>query len=135
MIYCCRRICATTPGARRGTKMKKWICCTALVAAIIATLPAISSARGTRYFIDWPAGHIGPVYVQVYDIRCNIPYELLDRFKVWVTWGKETKCYEIGNRGTYTLMFYKYHYRPGPMIVSGNAASFRIRYSLVPPWI
>ena len=116
-------------------EMKKWILSSALIAVMALSLPAISSARGTRYFINWPEGHIGPVYVQVFDIRCNNPYEVLDRFKVWVTWGNKTKCYEIGNRGTYTLKFYKYHYHTGPMIVSGNASSFKIRYSLAPPWI
>jgi hypothetical protein len=102
---------------------------------IIAAVPATLSARGTRYFIDWPRDHIGPVYVQVYDIRPNPPYEKLDEFKVWVTWGDETKCYEIGNLGTYTLQMYKYDYCRGPMIISGNAAFFRVRYGLVPPWI
>jgi len=75
------------------------------------------------------------VYVQVYDIRCNPPYEVLDRFRVWVTWDKETKCYDIGNIGVYTLKFYKYKYDKTPMIISGNAASFKIRYMLCPPWI
>jgi len=54
---------------------------------------------------------------------------------VWVTWDKETKCYDIGNIGVYTLKFYKYKYDKTPMIISGNAASFKIRYMLCPPWI
>lgn len=115
--------------------MAKWIPRLVLLALIVAVFPASSLARGTRYFINWPENHIGPVYVQVYDIRCYRPYELLDRFKVWVTWDKQTKCYEVGNRGTYTLKFYKYEHCKSPMIISGTASSFRIRYSLVPPWI
>jgi len=115
--------------------MRKWIVLASALAVIVAALQTDSFARGTRYFINWPEQHIGPVFVQVYDIRCQAPYELTDRFKVWVTWGKETKCYDIGNRGTYTLQIYKNEHCKGPMIVSGNASSFRIRYSLVPPWI
>ena len=115
--------------------MKKWICHAALAALMLIGLATISSARGTRYFINWPKGHIGPVYVQIYDIRCNPPYGPLDRFRVWVTWGHQTKCYDIGNLGTYTLKFYKHDYRCGPMIISGTANSFRIRYGLAPPWI
>ncbi len=115
--------------------MKKLLCHSLITALIITALPVVSSARGTRYFIDWPENHIGPVYVQVYDIRCNFPFEKLDRFRVWVTWGDKTKCYDIGNIGTYTLKFYKYAHSPSPMIISGNAASFKIRYSLCPPWI
>ncbi|MBM3298725.1 MAG: hypothetical protein FJY85_02080, partial [Deltaproteobacteria bacterium] len=80
-------------------------------------------------------GHIGPVFVQVYDIRYHFPFERLDNFKIWVTWGNQTKCYDIGNRGTYLLTLYKDQYCKGPMIISGNVASFRIRYSMVPPWI
>lgn len=108
-------------------------CMTGFLLVLLFSAPVWS--RGTRYFINWPEGHIGPVYVQVYDIRVNPPYERLDNFKVWVTWGDQTKCYDIGNRGTYTLQMYKYDYCKGPMIVSGNASSFKIRYSLVPPWI
>jgi hypothetical protein len=104
-------------------------------AVISVVLPSVCSARGTRYVINWPLNYIGPVYVQVYDIRCNPPYELLDRFKVVVSWDDQTACYEIGNRGTYLLKFYKNATGKGPMIVFGNAASFRIRYSLCPPWI
>jgi hypothetical protein len=115
--------------------MKKWISRSAVLALILLMIPAASWARGTRYFINWPENHVGPVYVQVYDIRCHPPFELVDRFKVWVTWGDETKCYDIGNRGTYTLTLYKYPKCKGPMMVSGNIASFRIRYSLCPPWI
>jgi hypothetical protein len=106
-----------------------------IIAVLIIALPAVSAARGTRYFVNWPKGHIGPVYVQVYDIRTTEPIELLDRFKVWVTWDNETKCYDIGNIGVYTLKFYKYQYDKGPMIISGNGQSFKIRYSLTPPWI
>ncbi len=65
----------------------------------------------------------------------SLPYELLDRFKVWVSWDKETKCYDLGNRGTYLLQMYKYDHCKGPMIISGNCASFQIRYSMTPPWI
>ncbi len=119
----------------RGMDAMKRICPWLIAAILVIALPALCSARGTRYIINWPEGHIGPVYVQVYDIRCMPPFEVVDRFKVWVTWGKHTKCYEIGNRGTYVLMFYKYDHCPGPMVISGNAASFRIRYSLCPPWI
>ena len=106
-----------------------------LAAIFVIALPALCCARGTRYIIDWPEGYIGPVYVQVFDIRCTPPYTVLDKFKVWVTWGKHTKCYEIGNRGVYVLQFYKYENAPGPMIISGNGQSFRIRYSICPPWI
>ena len=115
--------------------MNKWICRLVVAAAIAAIIPAVAWAHGTRYVINWPAGHVGPVYVQIFDIRCHAPYELLDQFKVWVTWDKGTKCYEIGNRGTYLLSFYKYENCKGPMIISGNASSFRIRYSIAPPWI
>ncbi len=115
--------------------MSKWICRLVVAAAIVAIIPAVAWPRGARYVINWPEGHVGPVYVQVFDIRCNYPYELLDRFKVWVTWDKETKCYKIGNRGTYLLTFHKNENCKGPMIISGNAASFRIRYSICPPWI
>jgi hypothetical protein len=106
-----------------------------LTAAVVAFAAHSADARGTRYMIQWPEGHVGPVYVQVYDIRCTPPYETLDNFKVWVSWDKETKSYVIGNNGTYLLKMYKYDYHKGPMIISGNASSFRIRYSLVPPWI
>lgn len=102
---------------------------------IVLCLPVLSWPRGTQYLINWPANHTGPVYVQIYDIRCYEPYELEDRFKVWVTWGDQTKCYDIGNRGTYVLKLYKYDYYRGPMIIAGRASSFKIRYSLVPPWI
>jgi len=115
--------------------MSKWICRLVVAAAIVTIIPAVAWPRGTRYVINWPAGHVGPVYVQIFDIRCNPPYELLDRFKVWVTWDKHTKCYKIGNRGTYLLTFYKYANCKGPMIISGNGTSFRIRYSMSPPWI
>ncbi len=115
--------------------MKKRICLWIAVIILILTLPALTWARGTRYLINWPEEHIGLVYVQIYDIRCILPYELLDDFKVWVTWGKQTKCYQIGNQGTYVLQFYKYENCKGPMIISGNAHSFKIRYSLAPPWI
>ncbi len=115
--------------------MRKWLSCLMILAMLLIVLPNLSSARGTRYMINWPKGHIGPVYVQIYDIRCNPPYELIERFKVWITWDKQTKCYEMGNRGTYTLMFYKYSHHLGPMIISGNAASFKIRYTMIPPWI
>jgi hypothetical protein len=115
--------------------MKPWVWRATLLLLILLVIPSLSFARGTRYMIKWPEGHIGPVYVQVYDIRCNFPYTLLDRFKVWVTWGDKTKCYDIGNLGTYNLQFYKDHNCTGPMIISGNCDSFRIRYSLCPPWI
>lgn len=115
--------------------MKRWICRLVFVGLLAVVLPVICAARGTRYIINWPKGHIGPVYVQVYDIRAHPPFELVDRFKVWVTWDKQTKCYDIGNWGTYTLKFYKYDYHKCPMIISGNGSSFRIRYSLCPPWI
>ena len=115
--------------------MKRRILSVVLAFIIIALVPALSPARGTRYVINWPEGHVGPVYVQVYDIRCTFPYELLDEFKVWVTWDSMTKCYKIGNRGTYLLKFYKDKYCKGPMVISGNASSFRIRYSIAPPWI
>jgi hypothetical protein len=115
--------------------MKKWIPRSLAVALILVAIPVLCWARGTRYMINWPEQHIGPVFVQVYDIRCNNPYEVVDKFKIWVTWGNQTKCYDIDNRGTYNLQFYKYDHSKGPMIVSGNASSFRIRYSLVPPWI
>ena len=114
--------------------MKRWKWRLMILVLVLAMIPAVSWARGTRYVIDWPENYVGPVYVQVFDIRCMPPYEYVDRFKVWVTWGKETKCYEIGNWGTYTLEFYKYDFCKGPMLVSGNAASFKIRYSLNPPW-
>ncbi len=115
--------------------MHKWIARSLVIALLVLSVPVISWARGTEYLINWPQNHYGPVYVQIYDIRCYAPYELLDRFKVWVTWGNQTKCYEIGNRGTYLLKFYKYDACEGPMIVAGNASSFKIRYSLVPPWL
>jgi len=115
--------------------MKQWTFRALVLAVTLTLLPALSWARGTRYMITWPEGHVGPVYVQVYDIRCTPPFELLDRFKVWVTWGNQTKCYDIGNRGTYLLQFYKDQYLKCPMIISGNASSFKIRYSLCPPWI
>ena len=101
----------------------------------VLLLPALCQARATRYFIDWPQPYIGPVYIQIYDIRCNAPYEILDRFCVWITWGDKTKRYDIGNRGTYLLQLYKYEHCTEPMIITGNAASFRIRYSICPPWI
>jgi hypothetical protein len=136
MIYFVQRYLRTSlPGHSRGIEMKRWIWISLFTAVTVIGFPVVSAAKGTRYFIDWPKGHIGPVFVQVYDIRCNPPFEKLDRFKVWVTWDKETKCYEIGNWGTYTLQFYKYDYHKCPMIISGTAASFKIRYSLVPPWI
>ncbi|HMK35482.1 MAG TPA: hypothetical protein VK463_10470 [Desulfomonilaceae bacterium] len=115
--------------------MNRWIRRSVIVALFVLLLPALSFARGTRYFIDWPACHVGPVYVQIYDIRVTPPFELWDRFKVWVTWDNQTKCYDIGDRGTYLLKLYKSDFNKGPMIISGNASSFRIRYSLVPPWI
>jgi hypothetical protein len=115
--------------------MKKAFSTWSLIALILILIPVAASARGTQYSIAWPEGHIGPVYVQIYDIRVNPPYERLEDFKVWVTWDKQTKCYVIGNRGVYTLKLYKYDYHKAPMIVSGNAASFKIRYSLCPPWI
>jgi hypothetical protein len=105
------------------------------IAILILILPSMSYARGTRYIINWPKGHIGPIYLQVFDIRCHRPFELIERFKVWVTWGKQTKCYDMGNYGVYTIMLYKYKHNPGPMIISGNAASFKIRYGMIPPWI
>ena len=135
MIYYIKYFPQTPAGLSRRSAMKKWIGYTALIALLVIALPAVSAARGTRYFITWPKHHIGPVYVQVYDIRCNPPYEVLDRFRVLVTWDKETKCYDIGNIGVYTLKFYKYKYDKTPMIISGNAASFKIRYMLCPPWI
>lgn len=115
--------------------MKKRLVLFVVLAMIVITIPAALYARGTRYFITWPEGHIGPVYVQIYDIRCNVPYERVEDFRVWVTWDDETKCYELGNRGTYTLKFYKYDHKKCPMIISGLASSFKIRYSMVPPWI
>jgi uncharacterized protein (DUF2141 family) len=123
------------PQRFRGKIMKKRIKLILLALALIALLPTLSQARGTRYVINWPEGYVGPVYVQVYDIRCTFPYELLDEFKVWVTWDCMTKCYKIGNRGTYLLSFYKDKNCKGPMVISGNASSFRIRYSMAPPWI
>lgn len=113
--------------------MRKWLSRLMAIALLVLILPTFSYARGTRYFINWPKGHIGPVFVQVYDIRCNYPFELTERFKVWVTWGNQTKCYDIGNLGTYTIMLYKYKHHKGPMIISGNASSFKIRYSMIPP--
>jgi hypothetical protein len=115
--------------------MKKLIISLLTAACIMCLAPGISSARGTRYVIAWPEGHIGPVYVQVFDIRVCPPYDVLDNFKVWVTWGDKTKCYDIGNKGVYTLQFYKYDYCADPMIISGNAGSFQIRYGMTPPWI
>jgi hypothetical protein len=115
--------------------MKKRLYLILVIGFLMISVPGPASARGTRYFVNWPAGHIGPVYVQIYDIRCNPPYELLDRFRVWVTWENETKCYDIENRGSYTLKLYKYRHQTCPMIISGIAASFKIRYSMVPPWI
>ncbi len=115
--------------------MKAAICKIVIVCTMFLIIPNMSEARGTRYVIDWPEGHYGPVYVQVYDIRVNPPYTLADRFKVWVTWGNQTKCYEIDNYGSYWLKFYKYDHCTGPMIVSGLASSFKIRYSIAPPWI
>jgi hypothetical protein len=120
---------------REDNNMDKRIARSLAIALIVFSVPAVSWARGTQYLINWPQNHFGPVYVQIYDIRCYEPYERLDRFKVWVTWGNQTKCYDIGNRGTYVLKFYKYPEAHGPMIVAGNASSFKIRYSLVPPWI
>jgi hypothetical protein len=120
---------------REDNNMDKWIARSLVIALIVLSVPAVSWARGTQYFINWPQNHYGPVYVQIYDIRCYAPYELLDRFKVWVTWGNQTKCYDIGNRGTYVLKFFKYDAGEAPMIVAGNASSFKIRYSLVPPWL
>jgi len=115
--------------------MKKFIVALLIAVLSLAVIPPSSWARGTRYFVNWPEGHIGPVFVQVYDIRYHFPFERLDNFKIWVTWGNQTKCYDIGNRGTYLLTLYKDQYCKGPMIISGNVASFRIRYSMVPPWI
>lgn len=115
--------------------MKKLILSATIGVLIMALVVVPASARGTRYFINWPEGHVGPVYVQIYDIRVTPPYELLEDFKVWITWDQQTKCYEIGNRGFYTIKTYKYDYCKGPMMVSGNASSFKIRYSLCPPWI
>ncbi len=115
--------------------MNKRIALLVGAAILVIALAAAAHARGTRYFIAWPKNYIGPVYVQVFDLRCNEPFEVRDRFKVWVTWDNQTKCYEIGNWGTYTLKFYKKQYDKCPMIISGNAASFKIRYSLTPPWI
>ncbi|MFH0821822.1 MAG: hypothetical protein V2B18_03665 [Pseudomonadota bacterium] len=117
--------------AFKGTFMA----CLLIAGSVLLALPPSSHARGTRYFVTWPQDHIGPVYVQVYDIRVNTPYELLEDFKVWVTWDNQTKCYKIGNWGTYTLQLYKFNHCKGPMIISGNASSFKIRYSLTPPWI
>jgi hypothetical protein len=115
--------------------MKRLLCTFGIIAILSLALPALLSARGTRYFINWPKDYIGPVYVVVYDIKCHPPYERQDKFTIWVTWGDKTKAYKIGNRGNYTLKFYKYERCDGPMIVSGNAAWFRIRYSMTPPWI
>jgi hypothetical protein len=115
--------------------MKKWIARLIVIALVVLCIPVSSWPRGTEYNIQWPENHVGPVYVQVYDVRCYAPYELLEQFKVWVTWGNQTKCYQVGNRGTYVLKFYKYPYHKGPMILVGNASSFKIRYSLCPPWI
>lgn len=115
--------------------MKRWMTALFVIILTVALLSTVCWARGTRYVINWPEGHIGPVFVQVYDIRCCWPYQKLDNFKVWVTWGLQTKCYEIGNRGTYLLKFYKDQYYEGPMVLSGNASSFKIRYSIAPPWI
>lgn len=123
------------PRPSRGMIMKTRIFLAVLFLVILVSAPFSSHARGTRYVINWPEGHVGPVYVQVYDIRCTYPYELLEDFKVWVTWDCMTKCYEIGNKGTYLLKFYKDQHCKGPMVISGNASSFRIRYSIAPPWI
>jgi hypothetical protein len=102
---------------------------------VLVAWPSLAGALGTAYVIHWPQNHVGPVYVQVHEISCTPPYELTDRFTVHVTWGDRTVCYPIGNTGTYVFQFYKYDNTTGPMIVAGNCSSFRIRYSLVPPWI
>ncbi|AFM28107.1 hypothetical protein [Desulfomonile tiedjei] len=115
--------------------MKKWLYSSVMILVLLLIVPSFGLARGTRYVIDWPENHVGPVYVQVFDIRCTFPYELLDRFKIWVSWDKETKCYEIGNNGTYLIKMYKNNHCKGPMIISGTCASFQIRYSMTPPWI
>jgi hypothetical protein len=121
---------------QEDTNMDRWITRSLLVALIVLAVPAMSLARGTQYMINWPHNHYGPVYVQIFDVRCYEPFERLDNFKVWVTWGQQTKCYDIGNRGSYVLKIYKYPiYNDCPMIIAGNASSFKIRYSLVPPWI
>lgn len=115
--------------------MARQIWCLIFILACQTFFPEAPLARGTRYFIAWPSYHLGPVYVQIYDIQCNPPYETLDRFQIWVTWDGQTACYKVGNVGTYLFKFYKHEYHKGPMIVFGNAASFRVRYSLSPPWI
>ncbi len=115
--------------------MKKWICAALIAALMVTAFAVLSWARGTRYIINWPKPYIGPVYVQVYDIRVNNPYTVLEKATVWVTWGKQTKAFFLGNRGSYTLKMYKHEYCRGPMILSGNVASFKIRYSMTPPWI
>ena len=115
--------------------MKKWICVAVILVVMVTAFSALCWARGTRYLIDWPKQYIGPVYVQVYDIRVTPPIELLEKFTVWVTWGDQTKAYVIGNRGTFMLKMYKFDYCRGPMIISGNASSFKVRYGMVPPWI
>jgi hypothetical protein len=115
--------------------MKKRLSYCLLLALILAVIPTLSQARGTRYFINWPTNHIGPVYVQIYDMQFTNPYEYVDNFKVWVTWDCQTKCYDVGTFGTFTLKFYKYEHCKGPMIITGNTSTFKIRYSLCPPWI
>lgn len=115
--------------------MRKIILASLVIVIMISYFCALSWARGTRYLINWPKPYIGPVYVQVYDVRFNPPITNQSEFKIWVTWGKKTKAYEFGNRGSYLIKMYKYEYCDGPMIVSGNAASFKIRYSMTPPWI
>jgi hypothetical protein len=102
---------------------------------VLVVWPPLAGAMGTAYAINWPENHVGPVYVQVHEISCTPPYELTDRFMLYITWEGRTVCYPIGNTGTYVFQFYKYENTKGPMIVAGNCSSFRIRYSLVPPWI
>lgn len=115
--------------------MRKTILASLLIVIMTLSFCALSWARGTRYVIQWPKPYIGPVYVQIYDLRFNPPITNRDEFKVWVTWGKKTKAYYFGNRGSYLIKMYKYEYYDEPMIISGNAASFKIRYSMTPPWI
>jgi len=106
-----------------------------IISIVFAMGPPLAGAMGTAYVIHWPENHVGPVYVQVYGVKCTPPYERTDKFVIHVTWEDKTRVYPIGNTGTYVFQFYKYPDTRGPMTVAGNCSSFSIRYSLVPPWI
>ena len=62
--------------------MKKRLSYCLLLAVILTVVPTLSQARGTRYFVNWPTNHIGPVYVQIYDMQFTNPYEYVDNFNV-----------------------------------------------------